>query len=115
RGRQGCEIIAGPDSAGEASLLRPQRSGGEWIEIGLLNNMPDAALEATELQFLELLGAAAGNSWIHLRFFSLPQVPRGERGKSYLERCYLDVRELWEAELDGLIVTGNEPRAADMK
>ncbi len=88
------------------------RLGSEWIEIGLLNNMPEAALEATEQQFLELLGAAAGDSWVHLRFFSLPGVPRSERGRSYLSQSYCDVTDIRRAELDGLIVTGTEPKAA---
>ena len=32
----------------------------DCVEIGLVNSMPDAALEATERQFAELLSAAAG-------------------------------------------------------
>ena len=74
--------------------------------------MPESALEATEQQFLELLGAAAGDSWVHLRFFSLPGVPRSERGRSYLSQSYCDVTDIRQAELDGLIVTGTEPKAA---
>jgi len=32
------------------------------LRIALVNNMPDAALEDTEVQFTELLGAAAGGA-----------------------------------------------------
>jgi homoserine O-succinyltransferase len=112
RGPGGCSIVAGKDTAGERLQARRHPAGSEWIEIGLLNNMPEAALEATEQQFLELLGAAAGDSWVHLRFFSLPGVPRSERGRSYLSRSYGDVADILKAELDGLIVTGTEPKAA---
>ena len=35
---------------------------GRWIEVALVNNMPDAALESTERQFVELLEAAAGDA-----------------------------------------------------
>jgi homoserine O-succinyltransferase len=111
RGPGGCSILAGKEPAGERQPRR-HPAGSEWIEIGLVNNMPEAALEATEQQFLELLGAAAGDSWVHLRFFSLPGVPRSERGRSYLNKSYGDVGDIRKAELDGLIVTGTEPKAA---
>jgi homoserine O-succinyltransferase len=112
RGPGGCTIVAGKDTARERLQARRHPAGSEWIEIGLLNNMPEAALEATEQQFLELLGAAAGDSWVHLRFFSLPGVPRSERIRSYLSQSYGDVADILKAELDGLIVTGTEPKAA---
>jgi homoserine O-succinyltransferase len=114
RGRGGCAIVAGKDTAAQRLSARRHPAGSEWIEIGLLNNMPEAALEATEQQFLELLGAAAGDSWVHLRFFSLPGVPRSERGRSYLDQSYGGVGDIRKAELDGLIVTGTEPKAANL-
>ena len=114
RGPGGCSILAGKDTAAERLQARRHPAGSEWIEIGLVNNMPEAALEATEQQFLELLGAAAGDSWVHLRFFSLAGVPRSERGRSYLGQFYHDAADLRRAELDGLIVTGTEPKAADL-
>ena len=112
RGPGGCSIVAGKGTAAERLKARRHPAGSEWIEIGLVNNMPEAALEATEQQFLDLLGAAAGDSWVHLRFFSLPGVPRSERGRSYLSQSYGDVADIRKAELDGLIVTGTEPKAA---
>jgi homoserine O-succinyltransferase len=114
RGPGGCSIVAGKGTATERLKARRHPAGSEWIEIGLVNNMPEAALEVTEQQFLELLGAAAGDSWIHLRFFALPDVPRSERGRSYLSQSYHDAAEIRHAELDGLIVTGTEPKAADL-
>jgi homoserine O-succinyltransferase/O-acetyltransferase len=114
RGPGGCTIVAGKGTASERRQARRHPAGSEWIEIGLVNNMPEAALESTEQQFLDLLGAAAGDSWVHLRFFSLPGVPRSERGRSYLSQSYGDVGDISQADLDGLIVTGTEPKAAKL-
>ena len=45
------------------------------VVIGLVNNMPDAALQATERQFCDLLAEAYQDLLILLRFFSMPDVP----------------------------------------
>ena len=84
------------------------------IEIGLLNNMPDAALHATERQFASLLKAAAGQHEVRLRFYSLPEVSRGEYTRIYMRTLYGELDEMFDVGLDGLIVTGNEPRAAKL-
>jgi homoserine O-succinyltransferase len=93
------------------SSKKPGFQAGDPIVIGLVNNMPNAALESTERQFRELLSAASNDVPVRLRLFALPQVPRGEAGRSHIERHYEDVNELWSTRLDGLIVTGTEPRA----
>ena len=85
------------------------------IEIGLVNNMPDAALEATERQFVELIRAATADVVVRLRLYALPDIPRGERGRQEIAARYRDVSELWNTRLDGLVVTGTEPRAADLR
>ncbi len=82
------------------------------ITIGLVNNMPDAALEATERQFTGLIRAAAPKAVVLVKLFAIPQVPRGERARAELGERYRDIAELWDTPLDGLIVTGAEPRAA---
>jgi homoserine O-succinyltransferase len=57
--------------------LGPHRKAvNEVLTIGLVNNMPDSALQATERQFTQLLKAAAGNSRIHFHCFSLPSIKR---------------------------------------
>jgi homoserine O-succinyltransferase/O-acetyltransferase len=81
------------------------------LTIGLVNNMPDAALESTERQFLELLRAAAGDHPVRLRLYALADVPRSETGRQRLREVYVPIEELWSSDLDGLIVTGTEPRA----
>ncbi len=58
----------------------------ECVKIAFINNMPDPALEDTEMQFLELLDAAAGDFPVRLKLYSLPRIPRGERGQQHLEQ-----------------------------
>jgi homoserine O-succinyltransferase len=84
------------------------------LTIGLLNNMPDAALCTTERQFGDLLRAAAGDTDIDLRPFALDGVARGERASAMMAGRYQPAAAMADAGLDGLIVTGNEPRAADL-
>lgn len=83
----------------------------EPLVIGLVNNMPDTALRATERQFQGLLSAASCGRPITLRLFSAPEVPRGQACRTYLSIAYEGIDQLWDARLDGLIVTGAEPRA----
>jgi homoserine O-succinyltransferase len=82
------------------------------LDIGLVNNMPDAALQAAERQFRSLLAVAAGSRPVRLHFFSLPEMPRGAAAKAHIARLYSDIAALPTRDLDGLFVTGSEPRAA---
>jgi homoserine O-succinyltransferase len=84
------------------------------LTIGLINNMPDAALQATERQFMRLLQAAAGNRRIHFHCFSLPSVRRSQTAKWRVDRQYTDIADLGRLQIDGLIVTGAEPIAATL-
>jgi homoserine O-succinyltransferase len=93
-----------------AQAPRPRDAADDPIVIGLVNNMPDAALQTTERQFRQLLFASSHNS-VCLRFFSLPELPRADAGRSHISQHYEDISELWASHLDGLIVTGTEPRA----
>ena len=74
--------------------------------------MPDAALHATEMQFTTVLQAAAGDHHISLRLFCLPEVPRAPEVRERLERDYWPIHALFDEPLEGVIVTGAEPRAA---
>ncbi len=105
--------------AGKVLLNEPaggpaRASDDKCIDIGLLNIMPDAALESTERQFLTLLNAAADDCWIRVSFFAMPEISRSERAQNYLSQSYLDARNLRDADLDALIVTGTEPKAANL-
>lgn len=85
------------------------------IKIAFINNMPDPALEDTELQFFELIDAAAGDIPVHIKLYSLPKLPRSERGLQHLSNFYFDINELLNSQFDGVIVTGTEPHHADLR
>lgn len=85
------------------------------IQVGLVNNMPDAALRATELQFARLLKEAAGTLDVRLRLFSLRGVPRGEQARARMEGFYDDAGFLQAANIDALIVTGAQPATDDLR
>ncbi len=89
--------------------------GTNCMTIGVVNNMPDAAYEATERQFLDLIRAATADAVVHLKLFSMADVPRAGPIRQELAARYRDIAELWDTRLDGLIVTGTEPRAANLK
>lgn len=85
------------------------------ITIALINNMPDAALEDTELQFFELLDAAAGDVPISFKLYSLPELPRSHAGQQHLAEFYFDIQDLLNSHFDGVIMTGTEPRQPDLQ
>jgi homoserine O-succinyltransferase/O-acetyltransferase len=87
-----------------------ERAGGPVI--GLVNNMPDSALEATEAQFSRLLESAGGPLSVQLRVAYLPEVPRGPEALAAVTRNYWHIDQLMAAGVDALIVTGLEPKAA---
>jgi homoserine O-succinyltransferase/O-acetyltransferase len=91
-----------------------ERSSGS-MTIGLINNMPDSALEATERQFTSLLNSASEGTHIRLLRYMVPEVPRQDAARRYLNTFYTSVDDLWDRPLDGLIVSGREPLAADLK
>lgn len=101
----------------QACALEKQRS--DFLHIGLVNNMADAAMAATEYQFLTLLEAAAGDMPVHFTLYAFPEVERKPFGQRRLDSIYFDIDQLWEQPPeqypDGLIVTGREPRTADLR
>jgi homoserine O-succinyltransferase len=97
------------------SFSASEKQPSKHIAIGLINNMPDGALEATERQFISLLDAASEGIQINLSFHALHNVPRNEAGTRYVRDLYSNVDGLWNKKLDGLIVTGREPLTANLK
>ena len=92
-----------------------RESDPNCLDIGLVNNMPTAALESTERQFRSCLREAADRVVVRLVLIALPNIPRDAEGRRHLSEHYSDIRELWDRRLDGLIVTGAEPRTANLK
>lgn len=85
------------------------------LVIGLVNNMPDAALESTEKQFRDLLGAASSGLPVRLRLLALPGVWRSDARRAQIAERYEDIAAVTDEHLDGLIVTGTEPRAPSLR
>ena len=75
------------------------------LTIGVVNNMPPAAIPSTERHFRDLLAGACGTMAFRIRWFRLA----GARPSNY-ER----LEDLWGSDVDGLIVTGAEPRAPSL-
>jgi homoserine O-succinyltransferase len=90
-------------------------SSAQAIRIALINNMPDAALEDTELQFFELLEVAAVDVPIFLKLYSLPELPRSEAGQQHLAMFYSSIQDLLNSQFDGMIMTGTEPRQPELR
>jgi len=81
------------------------------LHIGLINNMPTPALEATERQFYTLLDSASEEMVVRVSLYALPEVSRTPEGIARVANCYSSIASLLNTRLDGLIVTGTEPLA----
>jgi len=84
------------------------------LSIALVNNMPDAALAAAERQFVGLVEASRGELTVRMDFYALSRVPRSVETRMAMAPRYGDLDDLLAAPPDVLIVTGAEPRAADL-
>ena len=78
RKRQETDVLA------SASTIR--RSSRAPLVIGLVNNMPDLALRATERQFCALLSAASHDFVVRLKLFTLPNIPRSDATLAHIAR-----------------------------
>jgi homoserine O-succinyltransferase len=87
----------------------------EGLRIALINNMPDPALEDTEVQFFDLLDEAAGELPVFVTMFSLNEVVRGERARAHIAGHYSPISKLLGAKFDGAIITGTEPKHRNMR
>ena len=92
-----------------ASSIGSQIWHGKCLSLALINNMPDPALEDTELQFFELLDIASGTLPVIVKLYSLTGIPRTDRGQHHLNSFYFDFTDLWNSRFDGVIITGTEP------
>src|SRR5947208_16251890 len=69
-----------PTRLAEEKCVRPVGSfDTSGLQIAVINNMPDAALEDTELQFFNLLDTADSVLPVHLRLYDFPKIPRSAR------------------------------------
>ena len=76
------------------------------LHIGLLNMMPDAALTATENQFIRLVGASNQIAQFFVYPFSIPELDRGPEALKHINEHYFEFADLKKLGLDALIITG---------
>lgn len=100
------------------TVLTPERAGSQDIRemhIGLLNMMPDAALEATERQFFRLIGESNKIAQFYVHPFSLPEIERSAEAKDHIARYYTPFEQLQKEGLDALIITGANVSAPNLE
>lgn len=82
---------------------------GVRLTCALVNNMPDAAFDATERQFADLIAAGSGNEAPVLTRHTMAGVPRGERTRARIAAEYLPLADITTVSPDLLVVTGSNP------
>ncbi len=101
--REGVDVAA-PDAAGRLPELH----------VGLLNLMPDAALEATERQFIRLVAAYGDRADLHVHLVAVAVEHREEPARAHVEAYYQSFPDVARHGLDALIVTGANPKSPDL-
>ena len=76
------------------------------LHIGLLNMMPDAALEITERQFMRLVGNSNQIAQFYVHIFSVPGLDRSPETQAYIDAYYTTFDQIKEEGLDALVITG---------
>jgi homoserine O-succinyltransferase len=84
------------------------------VRVGLVNLMPDAALRATERQFLRLVQGPALPRAVDVVRATLPGLDRGPDVEDALASRYVSIDRLLDARPDALIVTGTNVATADV-
>ncbi len=103
--------------AGTTIVLPQERAARQDIRelhIGLLNMMPDAALEATERQFFRLIGESNPIAQFYVHPFTLDAIPRGDKAAAHIARYYEPFEKIREGGLDALIITGANVSGEDL-
>ena len=90
-------------------ILAPDRASHQDIRemhIGLLNMMPDAALEATERQFFRLVGACNQIVQFHVHPFTIAGLKRSPEAQAHIDKYYESFEKIKMDGLDALIISG---------
>ena len=97
------------------TLERAGRQDIRELHVGLLNMMPDAALEATERQFMRLVGSCNRIAQIHVHPFAVDAEVRGPKARDYIGRYYESFDDVRAAGLDALVISGANPARPAME
>ena len=95
-------------------LVQAERQDVRELHVGLLNMMPDKALEATERQFFRLIGESNQIAQFYLHPFTLPEIVRSKAGRHHVDTYYQDFDEIKRDGLDALIITGANVTGNDL-
>lgn len=90
-------------------IIDPKRASHQEIReihIGLLNMMPDAALEATERQFFRLVGACNQIAQFHVHPFTIDGLKRSSQAQAHIDKYYESFDKIKADGLDALIISG---------
>ncbi len=96
--REEGEEIVDPDRASHQDIRE--------MHIGLLNMMPDAALEATERQFFRLVGACNQIVQFHVHPFTIDGLTRSPKAQAHIDKYYEPFEKIKQEGLDALIISG---------
>lgn len=89
--------------------------GAATVSVGLLNLMPDAALRATDRQFIRLVASAADELDIWVYPFTVAAEARSEEAQRHIADHYVAFDDVKGMGLDALIVTGANPAEDDLE
>lgn len=99
------------------AVLTPDRAHKQdfrELHVGLLNMMPDAAIEATERQFFRLVGQSSQIAQFYIHPFTINTIQRGEKAQKHIDAFYEDFEQIQEEGLDALIITGANVEQTDL-
>ena len=100
------------------TILSEERASHQAIRalhIGLLNMMPDSALEATERQFFRLIGRSNQVLQLYIHPFSIPSIKRGKKTSKHIDKYYKTFDEIKDHGLDALIISGANVSHPDLE
>ena len=80
----------------------------------MVNNMPDGAFAETERQFQQLLETSADAGGVRIERYTLPGIARSPNIKTLIAAGYRDLDQLYHNPPDALVVTGAEPKKAEL-
>ena len=92
----------------------PSSRPASALTIGIVNNMPETAFEATNRQFVSLVGAGAKDLPIEIRGYRLPYLDTERASLRPPLLHFEDLDALYDEPPDALIVTGLNPTRADI-
>ena len=87
------------------SVNRANEQDIRELHIGFLNMMPDAALAATERQFIRMVGSSNPIAQFYVYPFSIPELARGDTAMRHIGKYYFNFDDLKTAGLVALIIT----------